>query len=67
MVLGNHIGFESYNDYRVFESYNGYQVRVPDIFSLLVSVKADKRKKYQTDGKGIFFLFRLPRKREGIC
>ena len=35
--------FESYNDYQVFESYNDYQVQAPDIFSLLVSVKADKR------------------------
>ena len=27
------------------ESYNDYQVQVADIFSLLVSVNADKRKK----------------------
>ena len=50
-----------------FESYNDYQVQVPDIFSLLVSVKADEREKISTGGKRIFFLFCLPSKREGIC
>ena len=37
------------------------------ICSLLVSVKADKREKYETGDKRIYFLFCLPRKREGIC
>ena len=39
------IGFKAYNDYQVFESYNDCQVQMPYIFSLLVSVKADKREK----------------------
>ena len=39
------IGVESYNDYQVFESCNDCQVQIPDIFSLLASVKADKSEK----------------------
>ena len=37
------IGFKFYNDYQVFESY--MITKYPDIFSLLVSVKEDKREK----------------------
>ena len=61
------IGVESYNAYQVFESYNAYQVQVPDIFSLLVSIKVDKREKISSWRQTNIFSLFSANKREGIC
>ena len=58
---------EFYNDYEVFEFCNDYQVQVRDIFSLLVSVKADKREKISNWRQTNILSLLSASKREGIC
>ena len=58
---------EFYNDYQVFEFCNDYQVQVRDIFSLLVSVKADKREKISNWRQTNILSLLSASKREGIC